>query len=409
MLDQTPNLRHLRAFNEVATAHSIKAASRRIFLSQPAITQAIGKLESSLGTLLFHRRHDGTYLTDPGGIYRQRVERCMAFLRAGTHDAIRIGERVVEGRRVSTHPHTLISNAHLRTLLSLQNASSYTMAARQAGISQPVLYRNARDLEAVLNLRIFEKTSYGIHLTRAGSRLARAARLGLRELEQGRAELQELQGIASGVIRVGSMPLARTRILPSTIHRFAHLKPEVSIKVVDGPYNDLLERLRHGDLDILIGALRDPLPYTDMYQEQLFSTSISVVARSDHPLSAHPGLTLDDLKGYAWVVPRIDTPARALFDEVFTDHDPNVLQGVVECSSQIVVRELLTCSDRLTFISSHQIEHEQREGILTVLNTDLPPSQRPIGITLRRDWQPTTTERLFLSILRSLSQGLRTD
>jgi len=63
-------------------------------------------------------------------------------------------------------------------------------------------------------------------------------------------------------------------------------------------------------------------------------------------------------------------------------------------------------SDRLTFISSHQFEHEQQEGILTVLDIDMPPVERPIGITTLKDWQPTTTQRLFISIIKSLAQAL---
>ena len=43
-----PNLRHLRVFLEVARHRSISKAAPRVFLSQPAITQAIGKLETLL-------------------------------------------------------------------------------------------------------------------------------------------------------------------------------------------------------------------------------------------------------------------------------------------------------------------------------------------------------------------------
>ena len=79
MLDKIPNLRHLRAFSEVARSHSISTAAGRIFLSQSAVTQAIGKLEARLGISLFVRRHNGMYLTDSGELLVHRVDRCMAF------------------------------------------------------------------------------------------------------------------------------------------------------------------------------------------------------------------------------------------------------------------------------------------------------------------------------------------
>jgi DNA-binding transcriptional LysR family regulator len=406
MLNNIPNLRQLRAFAEVARCQSISAAAERIFLSQSAVTQAIGKLEARLGVALFVRRHNGMFLTDSGDLLVRRVDRCMAFLRTGTREAIRIADRKTEGVRASNHPSGQLTNAHLRALLALQTATSYSTAARTIGISQPAVYRAAGELEGLLNAVLFEKTSVGISLTRAALRLARFVLLGMREIEQGLFEIFEMQGADSTLIRVGSMPLARTYILPVAINRISKLKPDIRVDVLEGPYDDLLNRLLHGELDLLIGALRDPAPSADILQEQLLTSPISVVARRDHPLAERGRLSLSELTGYPWVVPREGTPARALFNRLVAEEDPTVLNGVIECSSQIVIRELLLGSDRLTFISSHQFEHEQQEGILTVLDIDMPPVERPIGITTRKDWQPTTTQRLFISIIKSLAQAL---
>ena len=72
----------------------------------------------------------------------------------------------------------------------------------------------------------------------------------------------------------------------------------------------------------------------------------------------------------------------------------------METSSQILIRELLGGSDRLTLISTHQIEHELRLGLLGVLPFALSHTRRPIGITLRQNWQPTPSQSEFLEMLR---------
>lgn len=404
MTDQTPNLRHLRAFQEVCLTHSVSAAAERVFLSQSAITQAVAKLEHWLGCDLFHRRHNGLFLTEEGKLYARRVERCLALLQQGVRQAVRVGEKKQAERRGGGEPAMLLTNAHLRALLALQHAPSYSSAARSMGISQPAVYRAAHDLEDCLNVQLFEKTTVGIALTRAAEQLTRFTRLALKEIAQGYDELSSLSGTDSTAIVVGSMPLARTYILPAAINRITQLKPDLRISVVEGPYDDLLHRLLYGEVDFLLGALRDPAPTSDVVQEPLFNTSLSVVARHGHPLAQRQNISFADLNGYPWVVPRQGTPARHYFDRVFADADPGVLRGLVECSSQVVVRELLTGSDRLTFISSHQVQHEQEEGILTVLDMDLPSTRRPIGLTLRTGWHPTPTQRLFVSIIKSLSE-----
>ncbi|WP_409524876.1 LysR family transcriptional regulator [Nitrincola sp. MINF-07-Sa-05] len=406
MSDKTPNLRHLRAFHEVARLHSISAAAECVYLSQSALTQAIAKLEQALHCGLFHRRHNGLYLTEEGKLFHHRVGRCLDLLGQGVRETIRSGERKDATRHPAADPAAAVTNTHLRALLALQHAPTFSSAARAIGVSQPAVYRAVHDLEDQLNVKLVEKTSIGISLTKGALRLVRLARLALKEIGQGFDELSDFSGMDSTSIVVGSMPLARTYILPSAINRLSELRPAARISVVEGPYDDLLQRLLSGEVDLLIGALRDPLPTNDVVQHLLFDTELSVVCRNDHPLVGRRGLTLADLAAYRWVVPRTSTPARTWFDQLITREVPEVRQGLVECSSQVVIRELLTGSDRLTFISSHQIQHEQQQGILAVLDTELPATRRPIGLTQRGDWHPTPTQRLFLSIIKSLSEQL---
>ena len=70
-----PNIRHLRAFSEVAARGGIRRASERMFLSQPAISQALARIEDRLGYELFERRRNRMLLTDTGEIFLERVNR----------------------------------------------------------------------------------------------------------------------------------------------------------------------------------------------------------------------------------------------------------------------------------------------------------------------------------------------
>ena len=196
------------------------------------------------------------------------------------------------------------------------------------------------------------------------------------------------------------MPLARTSILPDVINRFTLTHPDIGLDVVDAPYNDLLFHLRNGDLDLLIGALRFPPPTDDIIQEELIAPPLAIVGRKDHPLHQTESLELEQLVDYGWVVPRKGTPTRTFFDTLFTDRGLPTPRRLVETSSQILIRTLLNGSDRLTLISTHQVEQELRQNILSVIPYDLSHTGRPIGITVRRDWHPTSTQKHFLDLLK---------
>ncbi|MCC2113417.1 MAG: LysR family transcriptional regulator [Hyphomicrobiales bacterium] len=401
------NLRHLRAFREVARYRSISEASRHVHLSQPAITQAIAKLEDVLGTPLFERRSDGMFATPPGEIFCDRVDRALGFLAAGAADAIRVG--LNRRTRGFSNFDQLLTMAQLNALIAVSHADNFSLAARACGLSQPSLHRTARDLERLSGIPLFRKTNRGIELTEAARALVRHAKLALAELDQGYAEVEALHGVDTGQITVGSMPLSRTFLLPSAITALTGERPEVQVGVVDGPYDDLLHGLRHGEIDVLIGALRQPPPIEDVAQEPLFDDPLAIVARSGHPLASKTNISLEELAGYPWAVPRRGTPTRDHFERLFTDADLPVPVDLVETSSLILIRGLLLDSDRLTIISAHQIRHEQETGLLHPLDFDMSGTERTIGLTVRRDWRPTKTQERFLDLLRAAGKRLRHD
>ncbi len=403
--DRLPNFRHLRAFRAVARRQSISQVAEDVHLSQPAITQAIAKLERRLGTPLFERRRDGMWPTEAGRTFLDRVDRALNFVRQGGREATRLGAR--KGARGFANFDQLLSTAQLRALVAVSRAGNFSLAARAVGVSQPTLHRAARDLERLSGLILFVKNGQGIELTPAADALAQAVKLAFAELAQGFSEIERTLGLDSGQIVVGSTPLPRTFILPTAINALLDTLPAVRVRVVDGPYDDLLHGLRHGDIDCLIGALRCPVPINDVVQEALFEDPLAVVGRIDHPLRRAARIRIDDLIAYPWAVPRDGTPTRRYFESLFTGRDRP--SGIVESSSLILIRELLLGNDRLTLISAHQIRHEERLGLLAPLPVDTPGSARPIGITRRRDWRPTATQSTFLDCLREAGRRVRED
>lgn len=399
---EVPNVRHLRVFLEVVNCKSISKASGRVFLSQPAITQAIAKLEAALGTSLFNRRSDGMFVSESGEVFALRVARALDMVLEGLKSAVRLGG----SKSQPVHLLQMLTTTQLRALIAVSEAHNFSIAGRNLGISQSSLHRAARELEALLEVVLFEKTSIGISSSKAARALARASKLAFSEISQGRDEVDALHNREIGQLVIGSMPLARTSLLPRAIIEFSRRFPDFRIRVNDGPYDDLLYHLRHGDIDLLLGALRFPVPADDVLQEELFSSPVEIVARPDHPLCQVDHVSLTTLQQYPWVVPRKGTPTRAIFESTFTEAGFDVPTRLVESGSQILVRSLLLDSDRLTMISEHQIQHELSMGVFKTVPYEVSHAYRPIGITVRSSWKPTATQSTFIKLISAADHSV---
>lgn len=398
MKDNINNIRHLRAFHAIVECKSISKATEVVYLSQPAITQAISKLETALDTKLFDRKSTGMYVTESGALLAVRVNRALNILLDGLKESLKYsnGKKGV----TPTSLLSLITTTQLKALIAISASNSFSSAGREVGVSQSSLHRSGRDLESMLGATLFEKTSFGISPTKAALSLTRASKLAFSEISQAREEISAMNNIEIGHMRIGSMPLARTSVLPKAIIDFTNKHPDFNFSIYDGPYNDLLSHLRFADVDMLIGALRFPSPSDEVVQEELFSSGVVVVARPNHPLISADSVDIQMLADGSWVIPRKGAPTRTIFENLFREAGIEPPKKIVESNSHILIRTLLTNSDRITMISEHQVKQELESGMLTIIPFKVHHACRPIGITVRRDWKPTPAQKQFLDILK---------
>ena len=86
------NLSQYKIFYDVAKAGNISRAAKELYISQPAISKAIGKLEDSLGLSLFTRSSRGVQLTAEGEILYQHTRDAFEALERGEQELRRIQE-----------------------------------------------------------------------------------------------------------------------------------------------------------------------------------------------------------------------------------------------------------------------------------------------------------------------------
>lgn len=397
MIDQDhfPNVRHLYALQDVSKLHRINLAAEQVHLSQPAVTQAIGKIERELSARLFDRRPEGMFATEAGEIFLHRVGRTLSLLEQGA----RLARRKAGAGKTGFHRQT--TAVQLRALMAVANTGNFSHAARELGVSQPAVHRAARDLERLAAIEFFAPARRGVELTQAADTFAHYIRLARAEIRQGYFEVSAFLGEDSTRIAVGALPLSRAAILPDAIEGLlGDPQTRVQVRCIDGTYGTLLRDLRFGELDFLIGALRDPPPADDVVQERLFDDNLVVVAGAGHPLTGKARVSLDETLAYPWIAPPKATPSGTyLFETLGIPQLPDTPVRVV-ASSFVLVRELVRRGDYLTIMSKRQIDVEVENGALVPLAINLPDSARPIGLTFRSEWEPTPTQARFLSLIR---------
>jgi len=400
--------RGLRAVSAVVEMGSVNKAAQHLCLSQPALSRTIKIIEDELGLPLFKRESSGMVPTRFCRILASRVARLERHLEAATTEIQGLSEPA-SARTGGLHLCKNITNRQLETLIAVTDCKSIGYAAQKLGLTRPAVSRSLRELEQLAGRPLVKRLPREITPTACGEVLIRRGKLALAEIRFAQDELAATSGTVSGRVIIGTLPLCRTMLVPRAIACLSREHPDLTFSTVDGPYDELLAALRCGDVDMIIGALRNPPPVSDVVQEPLFWDSLSVVARKGHPLTQRREITIEEILGAEWIVPRHGTPTRKHFETLFERAGLPVPSNVVESSSLATIRALLMESDKITLISRAQVFYEQRLGLLSVLPVTLKETKRQIGITLRADAFLTLGVDLFITNLRQICASYMED
>lgn len=117
----------------------------------------------------------------------------------------------------------------LETFVRAADARSFSLAARQLGISSSAISKAMMRLEERLGVRLFHRSTRTITLTPEGTLFLERCRRILCEVEAAETELSQIQGAPRGKLRI-SLPSAGMPFMPK-LAAFKRLYPEIELDI----------------------------------------------------------------------------------------------------------------------------------------------------------------------------------
>lgn len=133
---------------------------------------------------------------------------------------------------------------------------SFTKAAEKLNYSQSGISRMISDLEKEWNVVLLERSKSGIRLTSDGLKLLPYARNLVDQYKKLQIQVDELNGLQSGLIRIGTFSSVATHWLPNIIKAFQKDYPQIDYELLSGEYTEIEEWILEGRVDC--GFLRLP-------------------------------------------------------------------------------------------------------------------------------------------------------
>ena len=189
---------------------------------------------------------------------------------------------------------------------------SFTRAAEILHYSQSGISRMIADLEKEWHVSLLERSRAGVQLTSDGTRLLPLARNLCSEYQKLQAQVDELNGLQSGIIRIGTFSSVATHWLPKIIKEFQKTYPNIEYELLLGDYTEIEAWIAEGRVDC--GFLRLPTrpEFETIFLEQ---DKLLAVLPQDHPLTRQEKIPLADLCGEPFLL--LEKGGRAQIAELF--------------------------------------------------------------------------------------------
>lgn len=140
----------------------------------------------------------------------------------------------------------------MKRYLALQkivSLGSFTKAARSLGCTQSSISQMISSLEDELSTKILLRSRNGVTLTPEGRELYPSIERYIREYNAIHEKAEEICGLESGIIRIGTLASVSCHWLPELIRGFEEMHPGVSFIFHQGDYSTIEEWIKNGEVD----------------------------------------------------------------------------------------------------------------------------------------------------------------
>lgn len=271
--------------------------------------------------------------------------------------------------------------------LVVAEEKSFRSAALRMHLSQSAVSVQVQQLERVLGVLLFHRTTRSVALTREGASLAEVAQRVTTDLAGITTALRDVAQLQKGVVTVVAMPTFAYMLLPHLMSGYAELHPNVEVRLLDFDSPKALDILQQGQADLAVLARTPHMEAFDFVH--LFDDELMVLApAASSLLEGRSELSIEEVASEPWVLSPRGSQTRTLIEQIFASarctlrvrqecQRPQTLLALVETGLGMTIlprASLVDMNLSRVRIARLRTRPVREVGIVTLRNMSLSPA-----------------------------------
>lgn len=277
-----------------------------------------------------------------------------------------------------------------KAFVTAVDVGSISEAARILNYSQSGISRMIADLENECNAALLERGKQGVCLSSSGVELLPYAMRLCQEFDKLQMKIDDMNGIQSGKIRIGTFSSVATHWLPNIIAEFEKQYPNIEYELLLGDYEEIEKWIAEGRVDF--GFLR--LPTKKVFDTvELEKDEQMAVLHKNHPLAKADIVPVTALTEYPFIM--LEKGVKAEISDIFVKNDL-IPKPKYTTFDDYAVMAMVEKGLGIAVLPSLILKGTNRDIVIKSLNV---PANRTIGIAMKNRKELSLAAKRFLDYL----------
>lgn len=288
----------------------------------------------------------------------------------------------------------------LRHFVEVARQGSFRAAAESLNVAPSAVSKQIKNLEENLEIKLFSRARgrAGLELTEAGEILLFRSASVVNELNIAREELDQLQGLELGHLRLGVNEVLASDLLPSLLTNFNRNHPKLQFTIMVENTPVMLNRMREGEIDIGLGY--NFPPSSDLETLATLNRRTYLITAPDHPLARRPKVRLDEIAGQKFIFPDPTLALHQILQDALVESSISV-HNVMTTNSFTLLRQMVQNGMGVSVVIGRFLVN-QGENISFVEIDNPAFARKPLTCCRLAGRAPTASSIAFAAAIKAL-------
>lgn len=269
---------------------------------------------------------------------------------------------------------------HLKVFTAVVDAGSMSGAAKALHVSQPTVSQAVTELEKYYGVKLFERLSQKLYLTKEGELMLSFSRHIIDSFEQMEEAMNQSQEKTS--LRIGCSVTVGTCLINDILEHSEKKMPRIHFSVVVANSSDIEQAILCNEVDI--GIVEGIIESSELLTMPVCEDELVVVCAAAHPLAKEKAVTLDMLAGQEYISRESGSVERNQLEKLFEEHGLKLQRTFCSTNTEAIKNAVIR-GRGIAVLSRRMIEKERAAGEIIVLAVEGLNVTRNINFVIHKN------------------------